>query len=261
MQWGCDLGVRASRPGERKEAELVDAYRPEFVWSFRLVAAVDGEPQGRTAALYGLSRRPVTTLGRGCNKLATIGPMAMVVPAMHVGPWTERDLIALPEDGQRHELLEGILLVSPPPAARHQHVATQLELILISARPRALDVIQGVGVRLPGGSVFVPDVLVAEREAVMSDRSGILAPAVVFLVVEIVSPSSVTMDQVTKPRVYAQAGIPSFWRIELEGHNGPRIEAFRLRGRSYVSDGSAGAGEQLVVERPFPLSFDPARLL
>ena len=56
------------------------------------------------------------------------------------------------------------------------------------------------------------------------------------------------------------ARIPAFWRIELE-EGGLRIEAFRLRGRTYVSDGSAPrAGERLVVQRSFPLSFDPARL-
>jgi Uma2 family endonuclease len=185
--------------------------------------------------------------------------MAAVVPAMHTGPWTERDLLGLAEDGQRHELLEGSLVVSPPPAGRHQHAATQLELILIAAAPRGLDVVQGLGVRLIGGSVFVPDVLVAEREAVTNDRSGILASDQVHLVVEIVSPSSVTLDRVTKPQLYARARIPSFWRVELE-EEGPRIETFRLRGRSYLSDGWACAGEELVVEKPFPLSFDPARL-
>jgi Uma2 family endonuclease len=185
--------------------------------------------------------------------------MATVVPAMHTGPWTERDLLALPEDGQRHELLEGSLLVSPPPAGRHQYAATQLELVLAPAAPSHLVVVQGLGVRLPGVNLFIPDVLVGEREAVMNDRSGILDPAPVHLVVEIVSPNSEMKDRVIKPQVYAQARIPTCWRIELE-EQGPRIEAFRLRGRTYVSDGSAGPGEQLVVQRPFPLSLDPLRL-
>jgi Uma2 family endonuclease len=42
-------------------------------------------------------------------------------------------------------------------------------------------------------------------------------------VVEIVSPSSVTMDRVTKPAVYAEAGIPVYLRVELEGRGGPEV--------------------------------------
>ena len=40
------------------------------------------------------------------------------------------------------------------------------------------------------------------------------APHEVLLVVEVVSPGSTTMDRITKPRLYAHAGIPHYWRIE-----------------------------------------------
>lgn len=189
--------------------------------------------------------------------------MATVVPEIHVGPWTEHDLLALPEDGQRHELLEGALIVSPPAAGPHQRVAAYLEALMIDAVPSDVYVVQNLGVRLPRAgrrpTVLVPDLMVADREAVDSDRSGILNPDHVSLVVEIVSPSSVTMDKFTKPQVYAQLRIPSFWRIELE-KDGPRIEVFRLQGGTYVSEGRTCVGEQMVVEKPFPLTFDPAQL-
>lgn len=44
----------------------------------------------------------------------------------HVGPWTEEDLVALPEDAQRYELLEGALLVNPPPSPAHQRISYKL---------------------------------------------------------------------------------------------------------------------------------------
>ena len=50
-------------------------------------------------------------------------------------------------------------------------------------------------VRLPDNTVLVPDVLIAEREAVLDNTSGILDPAVVRLVAEIVSPGSRTADR------------------------------------------------------------------
>ena len=41
----------------------------------------------------------------------------------HAGPWTEADIVALLEDGQRYELMEGALLVNPPPGRLHQIVS------------------------------------------------------------------------------------------------------------------------------------------
>jgi hypothetical protein len=38
----------------------------------------------------------------------------------HIGPWYEKDLLGLPDNGQRYELVEGALLVTPPPGGRHQ---------------------------------------------------------------------------------------------------------------------------------------------
>ncbi|MGH2717740.1 MAG: Uma2 family endonuclease [Actinomycetota bacterium] len=75
---------------------------------------------------------------------------------------------------------------------------------------------------------------------------------------EIVSPGSRITDRVTKPAVYAAAGISSFWRVELEG--GPAIFAYHLEQNRHVEAGSAGPGERLVLTRPFEVSIDPADL-
>lgn len=180
-------------------------------------------------------------------------------PVSHVGPWTERDLLELPHDGQRHELVEGRLLVSPPPAGPHQLSTGNLYLRLRNAAPAELRVVEGLGVRVPGDedSVLVPDIMVAEAAAVLRDRSGVLDRGVVLLVIEVVSPGSAIIDRVTKPIVYARGGIPSFWRVEL-GKDGPTISSFRLERSEYVSESTAGPGELLTVSRPFPITLDPA---
>jgi Uma2 family endonuclease len=107
--------------------------------------------------------------------------------------------------------------------------------------------------------MLVPDILVAEREAVLADRSGILEPGAVRLVVEIVSPGSATMDRLTKPALYARSRIPDFWRVELEG--GPSIATFRLNGRGvYVAKGTAERDLPLKLTSPFRLRLDPGEL-
>lgn len=176
----------------------------------------------------------------------------------HIGPWSEEDLVGLPEDRQRYELLEGTLLVSPPPGGRHQLVSWELTRELKQAAPDGLIVVEAMGVRLPDETVFIPDVLVAERHAVVSNRSGILDPGTVTLIVEIVSPGSPTLDRLTKPALYARAGIGAFWRVELEEE--PAIFACRLDWGVYVEMTSARPGEQLIVDDPFPICFDSGNL-
>jgi hypothetical protein len=60
----------------------------------------------------------------------------MTVAVAHPEPWTVEALYALPEDGMRHELLDGTLLVTPPPSVRHQLVAYRLRQLLADAAPR-----------------------------------------------------------------------------------------------------------------------------
>lgn len=106
--------------------------------------------------------------------------------------------------------------------------------------------------------MFIPDVLVAARDVVLANTSGILDSADIALVVEIVSPGSQTIDRLTKPALYAGAGIASFWRVELQ--EGPAIFAYHLERDHYVEAGSARPGERLVVNEPFPVTIDPSDL-
>ena len=182
--------------------------------------------------------------------------MAVAVSG-HFGPWTEADLLALPDDAQRYELLEGSLVVKPPPTVGHQRVAKRLTRLLDGAAP-GFEAVEAVGVRVADGTLFVPDVVVAGTDALEAAGSGVLDAAAALLVVEVVSPSSRTQDRITKPALYAVAGIPAYWRVEQE--DGPVVHVFRLVGSSYSEVGSAGPGGRLELTEPFPISFDPAQL-
>jgi Uma2 family endonuclease len=87
-----------------------------------------------------------------------------------------------------------------------------------------------------------------------STETDIVAADVV-LVVEILSPGTRRQDLVTKRSEYADAGIPHYWIVDLDG--GPSIEALTLRDGSY--EGAVRTSE-FEVTAPFDLTIDPAAL-
>ena len=139
--------------------------------------------------------------------------------------WTTDDLDNLPDDGVRRELLDGALLVSPSPTDIHQIIAARLMVALEASCPEQFQVTQSVEVRINHRRSFIPDVLVATAEAARR-RGRNYAPNEVVLAVEIVSPTSQSMDRITKPALYAAAGIPHYWLIETDGDLS--VQAFTL---------------------------------
>jgi Uma2 family endonuclease len=128
---------------------------------------------------------------------------------------TVDDLESFPEDGLRRELIDGLLHVSPAPSRAHQKIASYLERALEETCPEHLETVQGVEIRLGPRRSFIPDVLVITADAAQHGLR-VYEPREVVLAVEIVSPTSVAIDRVLKPNLYAEAGIPHFWRIEIE---------------------------------------------
>ena len=124
--------------------------------------------------------------------------------------------IALPEDNTyRYELQEGVLLVSPRAARRHQlasqRLSQQLDGQLPVDRESVLDIAVVVRAEYPP-IVRVPDVVVT-RVGGPEDR---LAASDVLLAVEIISPGSRNVDLHLKPCEYAEAGIPHYWIVDLD---------------------------------------------
>ena len=174
----------------------------------------------------------------------------------HVGPWTERDYLALPDDRRRIELLDGGLLVSPAAGGRHQRLSSQLWHALGRAAPGCLEVLEAINVRVAPGRILIPDLVVVANPGV---DLTVWDPADVAMVVEIVSPGSITTDRAIKPQLYSAAGIEHYLRIELS-NSGPTSVVYRLRGGHYVAIGSSGPGQPLCLTEPFPVDLDLAEL-
>jgi Uma2 family endonuclease len=182
----------------------------------------------------------------------------------HTGPWTPDDVEALPDAGDhaRFEVYEGgVLVVSPAPGVGHQRASYRLHQALAEAAAAAgadVEVLEAVNVALPGGKLVVPDVVVASAEA--AARAGTRLPCeAVAAVVEIVSPSTVSMDRAIKPLMYAEAGIPVYWRVEL--HDAPKIVVCSLARGRYVTTATLTAGTPGRITRPFAVEIDPAELI
>lgn len=171
------------------------------------------------------------------------------------GPFTLAERDALPDDGYRHELFDGVLVMSPAPRARHQDIVLALGTLLKEHAPRRCKVLVGpFDVRLGPATVLEPDVLVARRPEVGQDGLD-RAP---LLAVEVASPSTRIVDLGRKKELLAEAGGPSYWTIEPDG---PELTAWRLVDGAYVVEARVGAEETWTAERPFPVTVTPRDLL
>ena len=181
----------------------------------------------------------------------------------HTGPWTPDDVEALPDAGDhaRFEVYEGgVLVVSPAPGVGHQRASYRLHRALAEAAIIAgadVEVLEAVNVALPGGKLLVPDVVVVNA-AMVSETVTRFPSEAVRAVVEVVSPSTVSIDRTVKPVLYAEAGIPVYWRVEL--HGTPRIVACSLSRGRYVTRTTLDADTVGRITRPFPVELDPADL-
>ncbi|SEG94811.1 Putative restriction endonuclease [Actinacidiphila yanglinensis] len=178
----------------------------------------------------------------------------------HHGPWTVDDVLALDEDRRyRYELLGESLVMSPAPGLRHQRASRRLANFLEAAALVAgapVEVFEAVNVTLPSGLV-VPDIVVADAGATGQDGASINVKDV-LLVVELVSPGNATMDRRFRPMLYAEAGIPAYWRLEADPD--PVLVISELRGGRYIKRTTALAGAVTHVDVPFPFEIDPAGL-
>lgn len=167
------------------------------------------------------------------------------------------DLASEPDDGLRRELHDGVMIVAPPPSDDHSWETTVAYHALLRDAPDDVYLLQNVGVHTGLRRLYVPDLTVVDQGTPYHDFG--YDPGGVLLVLEVVSPSSVTLDRRAKPGVYAEVGIPYFWRID----DGPRLQAFRRDPGSgeYVLGTDLGPDESGEVVAPWPVRIDTADLV
>ena len=128
-------------------------------------------------------------------------------------PLTFEDLLQTPDDGNRYEIIDGELIVSPAPSRIHQMFLGRLHLVVgshVKLNKLGEVYFAPVDVQLFPHDIVQPDLLF-----IRSDRIDIYRDNPVQgppdLVVEVISPTSRVRDMVRKARIYAAAGVPEYW--------------------------------------------------
>lgn len=169
------------------------------------------------------------------DKLPVVAP-ANNVPGPRQGFWTYDDYAAIPEDGKRYEIVNGVLYMSPSPSWSHQEIIGEIFAHLRTyLRTTELGGVfmAPIDVELAPNTVFQTDVVVLLKTShkKLKERHIVGAPD---LAVEVVSPTSETHDRHRKIAAYARAGVPEYWIVDPDSRT---VEVLFLESGEYHSQG------------------------
>jgi Uma2 family endonuclease len=167
--------------------------------------------------------------------------------------WTVADLADLPDDGNRYEVLDGILYVTPSPSADHQTAVQALYRLLADYLDRERI---GFVFVAPGDVTFSPRRLVQPDLFVVPLQEGrrprrFADVKHLLLAIEVLSPSTSRADRVAKRTVYREEGVEVYWVVDLDARtversvpNDPRVEVLADR----IEWHPAGAERPLIID-------------
>jgi Uma2 family endonuclease len=171
---------------------------------------------------------------------------------------TYQDLLDLPEDGKRREIIGGELFVAASPSVKHQRLLSRLYRACFTTLELTgwgevffspLDVV------FSETNVVEPDIIIirADRREALTSTHVMIVPDIVF---EVISPFSRRHDEVTKLSMYAEYGVPEFWLVDSITHT---LRGLTLRNGAYENIVPEADGRIRSVVAP-DLALDPAEL-
>ena len=161
--------------------------------------------------------------------------------------WTYEEFMALPEGGPvRYEIIDGDLCMTPAPSPRHQEISKNLLFeIEHFLRTNPLGEIfaapYDVVFSQEPPQVVVPDLVfvAAEHLSLITEKN---LQGVPDLLVEILSPTTATIDHRVKHSLYERVGVPEYWIVDPERNS---VQVFRLSGGRYAEALEFGLGDRL----------------
>jgi Uma2 family endonuclease len=160
---------------------------------------------------------------------------------------TYDDFVLFPDDGKRHELIDGEHYVTPSPSIRHQVISGRLHLLVgawLREHPIGQILYAPLDVILSNFDVVEPDLLYVSNERVPELLAGQHVTGAPDLVIEIASPGTRSRDEIIKRRLYERFGVSEYWVVD------PEIDVIRVYRR-----------EENAFARPVELSREAGDVL
>jgi Uma2 family endonuclease len=177
-------------------------------------------------------------------------------------PLTYDDFVLFPDDGKRHELIDGEHYVTPAPTPRHQQLLGRLYLTIggwLQTHPLGEAFLSPLDVVVSDVDVVEPDLLYISHHRAAEIITATNVRGAPDLVIEIGSPSTRQRDETIKRRLYERAGVSEYWVVD------PELDVVRVYRRGDAGFGrpielSAEAGDQLETPLLPGLEITLARL-
>jgi len=140
------------------------------------------------------------------------------MPATPAPITTIEELLSLPDDGLRHELLDGVHVVSPAPRPAHQAVFGELFYALKTTLRGRIDIEVFAS---PADIILGPKVLVQPDIFIVARPGGARIErwqdaGIPLLAIEILSPSTAARDRGAKRHIYQRAGVREYWIVDAD---------------------------------------------
>jgi Uma2 family endonuclease len=156
---------------------------------------------------------------------------------------TYDDFVHFPDDGKRHELIDGEHYVTPAPSWNHQDLVGNIFGPIwnyLRQKPIGRVVMAPFDVVFSNFDVVEPDLLFVSGAKLPDVRTAKNLRGVPDLVVEVGSPSTRRRDERIKLRLYERSGVAEYWVVD------PDLDAIRVY---RLSDGRYGRAQELTLER------------
>lgn len=141
----------------------------------------------------------------------------MGMPAQNT-EWTAEMVRALPDDGNRYEVLDGELLVSPAPSMAHQEVLQRLFLLIhayVERHAIGWTYLSPADIELSPKRLVQPDLFVVPNTGSGKPRTWAEVKSL-LLTVEVLSPSTASNDRLKKRPSYQKAGVNEYWIVDID---------------------------------------------
>ncbi len=152
---------------------------------------------------------------------------------------TADEYLALPDDGYRYELVDGVICMSPSPAPRHQEIVVEIGSQIRNqlVQRRVGRVFVDVDVKFGEDLTYRPDLVFVSADKATRCRDRITV--VPDVIVEVISPDSRRYDHETKKHDYEQAGVGEYWLVDPDQNE---FTFYRLQAGRFVQVQPSAAG-------------------